>query len=99
MTSHTQLRIHPLHHLLELNAAVAARAVAKRRCATTCGACISREIHGLRTIALEHVAPVTAYDRGDALEIILLDQEVCARTSTFAGARRAADDHRDAGGE
>jgi hypothetical protein len=52
-----------------------------------------------QSFALEAVAPVAAIDLGDAREIVLLDQEVRLGASTLAGAGRASDERRDAGGE
>jgi hypothetical protein len=58
-----------------------------------------RDDDGSQSFALEVVAPVAAIDFGDPRQIVLLDQEVRLGASTFARARRASDERRDAGGE
>jgi hypothetical protein len=64
------------------------------------GTCVAREIDlGGPTFARERIAPVTAQDAGESLEIVLLDQEVRLGTSTLASAGWAADERGDVLGE
>jgi hypothetical protein len=59
-------------------------------------ACVATEIDlGRRALAHERIAPVTAQDAREPLEIVLLDQEVRLGPSTFAGARRTTDERGD----
>ena len=85
--------------LLELQAAVAARAVHERRRAAARRAGIARQIDRPGAIASDELVPVAAQDLGDPFDIVLLDQEVRARPSTFAGAGRTSDQRRDVGRE
>jgi hypothetical protein len=84
----------------ELQAAVGACTRDERLRAPARGTRIAAEIdfHGT-ALALDQRAPVTAHDLCDALQLGLLDQEVRLGPSTFAGARRAADDGGDTRGE
>ena len=84
--------------LLELQPAVAAGPADERRGAPARRAGIAREIDLARTLACEHLAPVTAQELGDPTQLVLLDQEVRARASTLAGSR-ATDECRDADGQ
>jgi len=52
--------------LLELQTAVGARTFDKRQRTAARGACIAIEVHFGGAFALEHRAPVTAQDLGDA---------------------------------
>jgi hypothetical protein len=64
--------------------------------AATRGARVPAEIDiGGTALARDRLAPVTAEDARQSLEIVLLDQEVRLRPSTFAGARRTADERGD----
>jgi hypothetical protein len=85
--------------LLELQAAVGARAFDERQGRAARGARIAAEVHLAGAFAIEQCAPVTAHDLGNAGKLVLLDQEVRPRPSTFAGAGRATDEGRNAGGE
>ena len=85
--------------LLELQAAVGARAGNQRPRAAARRARVAAEIDRRGAVAREHVAPVAAQDLRDLRQLVLLDQEVRLGPSTFAGAGRTADDRGDAGGE
>lgn len=61
--------------------------------AATRGTRVATEVDlGRGAFPRERVAPVTAQDVGEPLEIVLLDQEVRLRPSTLAAARWAADE-------
>jgi len=91
--------------LLELQAAVGARAVGQRgrgparRARQVLGVARDVELDRCQALAFQSVPPVVAQERGELGELILLDQEVRLGPSTLAGARRAADEGRDAGGQ
>ena len=92
--------------LLQLQAAVGARAVGQRRRGPARGA---RRLLGLRrrsrsaerlwihALADQRVAPVILKERAELGKICLLDQEVCLGPSTLAGAGRAANQHGNPG--
>lgn len=56
-----------------------------------------RDLDRREALAGQAGSPVVAQERGQLRKVILLDQEVRAGASTLAGARRAADERRDAG--
>ncbi len=90
---------------LELEAAVRARAVFQRgrgparRARQVLAVARDVELDRRQALARQAVLPVVAQERGELGEFILLDQEVRLGPSTFAGARRAADEGGDAGSQ
>jgi len=85
--------------LFELQAAVGACAGDQRLGTAARGTRVAAEVDLAGAFAIEHRAPVTAQDLGDSWQLVLLDQEVRLRPSTFARARRATDEHWNACGE
>src|ERR1044071_8218691 len=81
--------------LLELQPAIAARTLLQRLGAATRGARIAAQGDLACSFALEHRAPITAQNLGDSSKLILLDQEVRFRPSTFTGTRWTSDDDGD----
>ena len=84
--------------LLELQAAVRARAAHERRSAAARGARVAAEIDLACTFARERLAPLATHQVREATELVLLDQEVRFRASTSAAAG-APDERRDPGRE
>ena len=86
-----------LYSSLELQAAIGARTRDQRQ-RTAAGRALRRvEIDRRGTFATKHLAPVTTQQLGDSRQLVLLDQEVRPRASTFAGAGRTTDERRDIG--
>lgn len=82
-----------MRRLLELEAAIGARAARERRGRPARGARVAAEID----VDARELAKVSAQDRRDRGQVGLLDQEVRARASTLAGAAgRTADERGDA---
>lgn len=97
--AHPPYKPRPYDELLELQAAVGARALDERLRASAGRTRVAVEVDLGRAFAFEHRAPVTAHDLGHSRDLVLLDQEVRARASTFARTRRATDEHGNAGRE
>src|ERR1044071_1982842 len=85
--------------LLELQPAIAARTLLQRLGAATRGTRIAAQVDLARSFALEHRAPITAQNLGDSSKLILLDQEVRFRPSTFTGTRWTSHESRNARGQ
>ena len=92
--------------LTELQPAVRARALDERRRRATrrtwrfvARGRPSADLESSKAFALERRTPVAGEQSAELGNVSLLDQEVCASASTFAGARRAADDRWNAGGQ
>ena len=87
-----ELQSLPLSSLLELKAAVGARALDERARASTRGTLRRVEIDSSHALSPERIPPVTAQDVSKSFDFVFLDQEVRLGPSTFAGARRAPDE-------
>ena len=85
--------------LLELQAAVSARAGDQRQSAGASWALRSVEVDLWQLLPRELVPPVLAHHFGDPRQLVLLDQEVRLGPSTLAGARRTTHEDGDPRGQ